>query len=71
MYIVRPLVIWLTLFCITACDRVEESVSEHNAIKDEIYSEQFDALQKAQQVEGMLLDAAQAQREAIDKQTSQ
>ena len=71
MHITRSLVICLLLFCMTACDSPNESVTEHNAIKDKIYSEQFDALEKSKQVEGMLLDAAQAQREAIDKQSGQ
>ena len=69
MHIIRLLAACLLLLCVTACDTADESTSEHNVIKDEIYGDQFDALEKAQQVEKMLLDSAQAQREAIDKQS--
>ena len=71
MHIIRLLAACLLLLCVTACDTADESTSEHNVIQDEIYGDQFDALEKAQQVEKMLLDSAQAQREAIDKQSGQ
>lgn len=48
----------------------EESTAEYNVIKDKIYSDQFNALNKARQVESELLDAAQSRREQLEQQTN-
>lgn len=53
-----------------ACDTQNNAGTEHhNAIQDKVYKDQFDAMNKAKQVENVLLDAAQSQREVIDAQT--
>ncbi len=59
------------IVCMTiACDTQNNSSTQHNnAIQDKVYKDQFDAMNKAKQVENVLMDAAQSQREAIDGQT--
>ena len=58
---------WLACSCDTQHASSEQA---GNAIQDNIYQDQFDAIEKAQQVEQVLLDAAQSQRERIDAQTN-
>lgn len=61
----------LLMACATiACDTQTDSGTQHNnAIQDKVYKDQFDAMNKARQVEDVLMDAAQSRREAIDDQT--
>ena len=66
----RLILISWVICTISACDTQSTSSSQHNnVIQDKIYSDQFDSIQKAKQVENVLLDAAQTRREAIDAQT--
>ena len=53
---------------LTACNT--DSDSDHNAMKDNIYHDQFGALEKAKNVENIVLEAAQSNRELIDEQTN-
>ncbi len=69
-------IIWQLVFffsvCVTSgCYTEHDATPDSNAIEDKVYSNQFGALQKAQQVEELLLDAVQNQRQAIDDQSGQ
>ena len=57
-----------SLAMLTACNT--DSDSDHNAMKDNIYHDQFGALEKAKNVENIVLEAAQSNRELIDEQTN-
>ena len=74
MNLIQTLAIALIVFVVfltSACDTQSTSDSQSNAIQDKVYSDQFNAMNKAKNVENVLMDAAQAQREAIDAQTNQ
>ena len=64
------IVVSLTLTLTGCFSSEEESTFERNVIKDKIYNDQFNAINKAQQVEGVLLDAAQSRREELEQQTN-
>ena len=70
MNLTRLLAILLMVCATNACDTQNNSDTEHkNAIQDKVYKDQFNAMNKAKQVENVLMDAAQAKREQIDAQT--
>ena len=71
MKLIRPVFVVLIVCIVSACDTESTSDSQHNVIQDNIYNDQFDAINKAKQVENLLLDSAQKQREAIDAQSGQ
>ena len=55
---------------ISACNTQDtSSTQQDNAIQDKVYKDQFNAMNKAKQVENVLMDAAESQREAINSQT--
>lgn len=64
-------VIVFLVFITSACDTQSTSSSQSNAIEDKVYRDQFSAMNKAKNVENVLMDAAQKQREVIDAQTNQ
>lgn len=71
MDIIRPAFLVLITCIMSACDTESTSDSQRNVIRDNIYNDQFDAINKAKQVENVLLESAQKQREAIDAQSGQ
>ena len=59
------------IFVLTACYSTDQdSKSEQNIIKDKIYGDQFNALNKAQQVENILLNSAQSRNEQLEQHTN-
>lgn len=71
MNLIRPAFFMLITCIMSACDTESTSDSQHNVIRDNIYNDQFDAINKAKQVENVLLESAQKQRDAIDAQSGQ
>lgn len=60
-------VIFISCLFLTACS---DSGGEHkaDAKQDHVWKEQTDTINKAKEVEGMLLDSADATRKAIENQ---
>lgn len=52
---------------ITAC--TSETDSQQNVIQDKIYSDQFGAMNKARQVNTIVIDGAEQRKKAIESQT--
>lgn len=52
------------LLCLAGCSDNEGTAGKG----DHVWKEQTEAIKKAEQVEGIVLDAAKEQRESIDKQ---
>ena len=70
MKLPKLLAIFLLAYATYACDTQNNtSTSQNNAIQDKVYKDQFNAMNKAKQVENVLMDSAQSKREAIDAQT--
>ena len=56
------------LFLISACSDDESAKPEKKLSGDHVWKEQTQTIDRAKEVEGMLLDAADEQRKVIDEQ---
>ncbi len=56
------------LFLISACSEDESATPEKKLSGDHVWKEQTQAIDRAKEVEGMLLDAADEQRKVIEEQ---
>lgn len=60
--IIKILLISMIIF-LPACSEDKQNSSEH------VWKEQTDAINKAKQVESMIMDSAEKQKKAIERQT--
>jgi len=57
------------LLFISACSNDDNATSESKGSGDHVWKEQTQALDKAKEVDGLLIDATDQQRMIIDEQT--
>ena len=57
------------LISFSACSDDEQGSSENKVSGDHVWKEQTQTIDKAKEVEGLLQDAAERQRQAIEAQT--
>ncbi len=57
------------LMSFSACSGDEQGSSENKGSGDHVWKEQTQTIDKAKEVEGLLQDAAEKQRQAIETQT--
>lgn len=68
-YFIQILLLLISCSTFTACSGEGDSNSKNASTeKDHVWKEQTDTINKAKEVEGMIMDAAEETRKAIEQQ---